>query len=309
MFKKDGEKKRFLKLLIKSFRVYSIPYMVMVCLVGLFLVHPFPHFTDILAFSLIATFCWIGGMLYYDVSHADEDLVKKPNRLIPTFPQIKKKIIVLSVAFFILASLIIFKVNLIKGIIFVSVGLSIMPLYSFFKKRLVLKGKYVVRGLGGVLLVLLAPFILSKFTFELFLVSVSIFFLDVAGNIAGDIRDWKIDGYTSVVRHWGIKKTKILKFIFASGGIILLFIVLILLRNNMQFFIVLTLTYLFIELFLLRVRMEFTHRGFILLKTTLLLILIFFLVSLPLVILTIILPLILFVNYSYKTTHPEFEIL
>ena len=212
-----------LKLLFRSFRVYSIPYAVIICLAGLFFSIPNPSFHLILTFMAASSFCWMGGMLYYDVTHAEEDKIKKPYRLIPSFPYLTKKIILLSLGFIFLASFLIFMIDLLKGIILLGLGLTIMFLYNVFKKMVFLYAKYVIRGLGGFFLVMFAPFVFSTINFKLILLGFAVFLLDLAGNLAGDIRDWKRDGIVSVVERWGLKKAKKIYLLFSFLGVILLF--------------------------------------------------------------------------------------
>lgn len=293
-----------LKLLLRSFRIYSIPYAVIVCLTGLFLTVPSPDYYTIVIFMVASTFCWIGGMLYYDVTHAWEDKIKKPYRLIPLFPHLTKKIILLSSTLIFAASLLIFIIDLLKGAILLGLGLTLMFLYNIFKKMVFLYAKYVVRGFAGVFLVLFAPFVFSTINLKLALVGATVFLLDLAGNLAGDIRDWEKDAVFYNLKHWNLKKAKSIHLLLSSLGVISLFVTAVFSWSNPNLAPVILL-FLLLSYTIFRVKTNIIHRIFTLFKTALLTFFLAIYISSYLLMAVgfLLLPI---VNYAYKFSHPEF---
>jgi len=295
------EKVNLVRLFLMSFRVYSLPYVTMLCLIGLILIFPDTPIYYIVVFSFIAILCWIGGMLYYDLSHAEEDKIKKPYRLLPQFPKAKGRILMLVFLLFFSASLIVFLINPVKSILLLIAGLTLMFLYDFFKKVNVFYGKYLIRGLGGIFLLILAPFIFSIITFEVILVCIAIFFLDSAGNLAGDIRDWMVDGASSIISRLGLKKTMFLQFSLAISGATLLS-TLTIVQSMIEIFILLVSFSLIFEILMLwKINVNNIHKFYMFFKTALLLTLISIYTS-PLTLILLI-PVLILVDYTYRITH------
>lgn len=290
--------------LLKSFRVYSIPYAVIVCLTGLFLSIPDPSYHIILTFIIVSSLCWIGGMLYYDVAHVKENKVKKPYRLLPSFPHLTKRIIFLSLILIFLASFLIFVINFFKGIILLGFGLTIMFLYNIFKKRVFLYAKYVVRGFGGIFLVMLAPFVFSTISFKLILLGFAVFFLDLAGNLVGDVRDWEKDGVSSVVEHLGLKKTRKVYLFFSFLAVILLFTTSVFSWEEVELTLPI-LSGLIFSYLIFKMQTHIMHRAFILFKTALLTVFLA-LYTLSFFVIIIGFSLLPLINYVYKLSHSEF---
>lgn len=241
-------------------------------------------------------------MLYYDATHLDEDKESRPYRLLPTFPHLKIPIMITAFIFFILAGGLVFTIDPLKGALMFLIGLILMPFYSIFKKKVIHWGKYFVRGIGGFLLVMIAPFVFATATIGLILTGLAIFFLDIAGNIAGDLRDWKRDGSNSIINRLGLRKAWLIQSGCITVNLLMLVSVLLLVNTNL----IIVTFYLIISAFLagLILLVKTTHKAHILYKTILIASFVS-IISSTVIIFLIGLALLPAIYFAYNLSHPK----
>ena len=192
------------KLLFYAFRPYSMPYVAFLSASGLIIAKASIY----TSFQLISAglLCWIGGMLYYDVTHQKEDMQKRPGRLLVLYPSLRPYVIIMMLVCFVFGLLLAFLVEPFVALVITTVGLAAVPFYNKFRASLNPQLKYLVRSLGGALYVVYPPLLLHQASFELFPIAFGAAFLDAGGNILGDFRDKTIDDKSSPIFLLGEKK-------------------------------------------------------------------------------------------------------
>ena len=76
-----------LKLFLLVLRPYSIPYLALLSSSGLIIARA--DLVGNLGVVAAGLFFWMGGMLYYDLSHHKQDRVSRPKRLLSAYPAIE----------------------------------------------------------------------------------------------------------------------------------------------------------------------------------------------------------------------------
>lgn len=225
------------RLFLLSLRAYSIPYVLLLSASGMLVTGA--GVAENAGILVSGALFWMGGMLYYDLAHEEQDRISRPYRLLPRYPSMRRIVVLAAGSFLAAGAVLILVVEPIMAGVILLLSLAVAPLYNRFRSSVRSHLKYVVRGVGGAIYVVYPPLLLHSPSAELLLLALAALFLDAGGNVIGDIRDVAIDGDRSPVRVMGAERLRYMVLATGLAATLLASYVILLLSGPLLYLLLL----------------------------------------------------------------------